>query len=279
MIGAFEKAAPAWPRICKVGSLTDYRPHLRYHMGSFSDLLEVQENGEYKDGTIGDAEKETIQAVRKGRILNLSREMLINDDMSVFSNLAVFFGQAAARTLDKDVFALFALNSGNGPTMGDGKTLFHADHSNIAASGTAPTMAAFEAGRVQMAEQLDPSGNDYLDIRPDVWLGPLSLGGQARQVNEAEYDDEATKNQRKPNISRGLVSDVVDTPRLPATIWYLLANPNVEPVFEVGFLDGVQVPQLEMEESFRSDGIAWRVRYEYGVSGVGWRGIIKNPGA
>lgn len=278
MLSAFEKAAPTWPRICRTSSLSDFRPHIRYRAGSFSDLLTVLENGEYQDGTIGDAERETITAVRKGRILNLSREMLINDDMSVFSNVAMFMGQAAARTLDKDVFALFALNSGNGPTMGDSNPLFHADHGNISATGGAPSMALFEEARVTMASQSDPSGNDYLDLRPDRWLGPLGLGGTARSINESLYDPDATNKLQKPNIVRGLYADIVDTPRLSGTPWYSLADPAVEPVFEVGFLDGVQVPQLVMEEAFRTDGIAWRVRYEYGVAAVGWRGIVKNAG-
>lgn len=278
MLSGVEVADPVWSRFCRVTSLSDFRPHIRYRSGSFSDLLPVQENGEYKDGTIGDAERETIQATRKGRILNVSREMLINDDMSVFSGVAAMVGQAATRTLDKDVLAMFAENSGNGPTMSDGNPLFHASHNNIASSGTVPTMDAIEAMRVLLAQQQDPDGNDFLDIRPAIWLGHMSRGGKARQVNAAEFDDDAQKNQRKPNVTRGLFRDVVDTARLAEAPWYMLADPGVEPVFEVGFLDGVQVPQLEMDESFRSDGIAWRIRYEYGVAAVGYRGIVKNPG-
>lgn len=276
MLNAFQVIPVVWPKIARVTTLTDFRPHIRYRIGSFSDLERVLENGEYKDGTIGDAERETITAISKGRILNISREMMVNDDMGVFTDAARFLGQASARAPEKDLLALFA---SNGPTMGDTKALFHADHGNIAASGTPPTMAAFEAMRVQMGSQLDPSGNDFVDVRPSIWLGPLSLSGTAKQTNAAEFDDEAQKNQRKPNISRGLVRDIVDTPRLPATIWYLLADPAVEPVFEVGFLDGQQTPQLEMQESFRSGGISWRIRYEYGVAAVGWRGIVKNAGA
>lgn len=276
MLNAFELQKPAWPRFCRTSSLSDFRPHLRYRTGSFSDLTTVLENGEYKDGTIGDADRESITAVSKGRILNVSREMLINDDMGVFTNIAAALGQAAARTLDKDVFALFA---SNGPTLGDGHALFDdTNHHNVIGSGTAPTIAAFEAMRVKMAQQLDPSGNDYLDIRPTIWLGPLSLGGQARSTNAAEYDDEATKNQKRPNISRGLFSDIVDTPRLPATVWYALADPAVAPVFEVGFVNGVQVPQLAMEEAFRSNGMSWRVSYDYAVGAVGYQGIVRNAG-
>lgn len=276
MLNSFEAAKPAWPRFCHTTTLSDFRPHLRYRMGSFSDLLPILENGEYKDGSIGDAERESIRATSKGRILNISREMLVNDDMNVFSGVARALGQAAARTLDKDVFAMFA---SNGPLMGDGVALFdNTAHGNVISSGTAPTIAAFEAMRVKMGSQMDPDTNDYLDIRPTIWLGPLSLGGQARSTNAAEYDDEATKNQKRPNISRGLFSDIVDTPRLPATVWYALADPDVEPVFEVGFVNGVQVPQLEMEEAFRSNGMAWRVSYDYGVGAVGWRGIVRNAG-
>jgi len=113
---------------------------------------------------------------------------------------------------------------------------------------------------------------------PAIWLGPQSLRGLAVGVNEAEFDDEATKNQRKPNISRGLVRDIVDTPRLSGKPWYLFADPAVEPVIEVAFLNGVQTPSLEQETNFRTDGLSWKVVHKYGVGAVGWRGAVKNAG-
>ena len=204
--------------------------------------------------------------------------MLKNDDMGVFSDVSRWLGQAAARTLDKDVIAMLAENSDDGPTMGETKALFHADHNNIESTGTVPTMAAFETGRVLMVSQQDPDTNDYVGAIPSIWLGPPSLRGQAIQVNNAEFDDETDKNQRKPNISRGLVTDIVDTPRLPVTVWYLLAASNVDPVFEVGFVDGLATPQLAMQEAFRSRGMEWLISYDYGVAAVGWRGAVKNPG-
>ncbi|HXD35439.1 MAG TPA: hypothetical protein VN624_02220, partial [Rhodanobacter sp.] len=72
---------------------------------------------------------------------------------------------------------------------------------------------------------------------------------------------------------------VVDTPRLAGTAWYLLADPAQEPVFEVGFLDGNQLPTIVAEDSFRSNGRAWRVSHDYGTAAVGWRGALKNAGA
>lgn len=267
-----------WTRFCAVGSLADYRPHNRYHLSSFSDLKPVNEAGEYENGVLGDGEKESIKGARKGRILQITPEVLVNDDVGAFSRIAAALGQAAGRTIEKDVYALFALNAGAGPTMGDGKALFHADHKNIASTGGGPSVTLFDAARQQMGSQMDPGGNDYLDIVPAIWLGPQSLRGLAVGVNEAEFDDEATKNQRRPNISRGLVRDIVDTPRLSGKPWYMFADPAIEPVFEVAFLNGVQTPTLEQETNFRTDGLSWKVVHKYGVGAVGWRGAVKNAG-
>jgi len=227
---------------------------------------------------LGDAAKETIQGKRKGRILQVTPEVLVDDNLGAMRSVASALGQAAGRTIEKDVYALFALNSGAGPAMSDGKALFHADHGNIAGTGGAPSTSTFDAIRQQLASQKDPGGNDYLDITAAIWLGPLSLGATARGVNAAEYDDEAQKNQRKPNVTRGMFADIIDTPRLPATVWYALADPNIEPVFEVAFLDGVREPRLEQETNFRTDGLSWKVSHRYGVAGVGYRGAIKQPG-
>lgn len=279
LLTGYNTAPFTWNRFCAIGTLSDYRPHARYHLSSFSDLLPTGEGGEYKNGTLGDGQKEVIQGSRKGRILQITPEVLVNDDLGAFTRVALALGQAAGRTIEKDVYALFALNSGNGPTMSDGNPLFHASHGNIAGTGAAPSVAAFDAARQALASQKDPGGNDYLDITAALWLGPLALGGQARVVNDAQYDVDVSNKFQVPNKVRGMVRDVIDTPRLAGNAWYLLADPAIEPVFEVAFLDGVQTPTLEQEVNFRTDGLSWKVVHKYGVAAVGYRGIHKNPGA
>lgn len=278
LLNAYRIQQYTWSRFCAIGTLTDYRPHNRYHMGSFSDLKTVNEAGEYENGVLSDAAKETIQASRKGRILQLTPEVLVNDDLGAFSRPTTALGQAAARTIEKDVYALLALNAGLGPVMNDGKTLFHADHKNIP-TAAALSIESIDAARQKMAQQMDVGENDYLDIVPSVFIGPLSLGSKARELNAQEYNDDATKNQRKPNVVRGLFADVVDSPRLAGTAWMLFADPNIEPVIEVGFLNGVQTPTLEQDTNFRTDGLSWKVVHRYGVGAVGYRGAIRNAGA
>lgn len=278
MLSGFKPAALTWQRFCASGSVNDFRAHNRYRVGSFGNLDALTENNEFKDKTIPDGEKASVTIGTKGNIINLSRKAIINDDLGAFVNLSVGLARAAARSVEADVYALLLENAGLGPVMADTKTLFHADHGNISA-GAALSIAAIDADRVAMASQMDISDSDYLDLRPAVLVVPLSLGGTAREVNAAEYNDEATKNQRRPNTVRGLFRDVVDTPRLTGTRRYLFADPADAPVIEVDFLDGNETPYLEMQEGFGVDGVKYKVRYDYGVTAVDYRGAVTNAGA
>jgi hypothetical protein len=279
LIAAYTGAATTWQRICRLGDLTDFRAHPRYRVGTFSDIKEVNEAGRYEQGTISDAEKESITAKRKGRILVITREMVVNDDLRAIADAAQAVGAAATRTIDKDVYSLFTLNSNAGPTMGDGQPLFHATHNNIAGTGGAPTVVLVDQARVLMSKQTDPSGNDFIDLEPAVALSGKELGSTLRTLNDSQYDPDANNKLQRPNVVRGLFRDVVDTPRLAAAPWYLLADPNAEPVFEVGFVGGVREPRVEQQRAFASDGLEWKVVHEYGVAAIGWRGIVKNAGA
>ena len=187
-------------------------------------------------------------------------------------------GRAAARTIEADVFALLALNSGLGPTMADTYSLFHANHANISATG-AMTSAVIDDVRVKMASQKDVSSNDYLDIRPAVIVCPLASGSTLRVINSAEYDPDTANKLQRPNAVRGLFREVVDTPRLSGTRTYAFADPAEAPVIEVAFLDGVQDPFLELQNGFDVDGARYKVRLDYGIAAIDYRGAVTSAGA
>lgn len=278
LVGAYNLQQFTWTRFCATGTLSDYRPHSRYHLSSFSDLKPVNEAGEYENGVLGDGEVETIKGARKGRILQITPEVLVNDDLGAFVRITTALGQAAGRTIEKDVYDVLKQNSGLGPVMKDGHTLFHAEHGNIA-PGAAVSVDAFDAMRQLMALQMDPGGNDYLDISLSRFLGTVAMHGRANLVNNSEYDPDVTGKFQVNNSSRATFSDIITSPRLgTGKGWYGFADPNVEPVIEVAFLNGVQTPVLEQETNFRTDGLSWKVVHKYGVGAVGWRGAAYNPG-
>lgn len=279
LLAAYRTAPDTWRQFCSIGSVGDFREYKRLRMGSFTRLDALGEGAEYKNKKITDADYEKVSATTFGNIINVSRQMIINDDLQAFARLTTMLGRAAARSIEEDVYALLALNSGNGPTMVDGNPLFHSTHGNLLTSGGVPSVTEFDAMRVKMAQQKDKDSNEYLDIRPAIWLGPLGLDGTAKVVNGSQYDPDASNKLQRPNKVNGLFSNIVGTPRLTGTPYYAFANPSDEAVIEVSFLDGNQNPVLESDEVFNIDGVQWKVRMDYGVGAVGFRGAIKNPGA
>lgn len=276
---AYAIAPDTWTRFCARGSVSDFRAHSRYRSGALSNLEAKTELGEFRNKTIPDGEKGSITAGTKGNIINISREALINDDLASFTSLATALGRAAKRTVEADVYAALAANSGGGPLLSDGLPLFHSSHGNLLASGTVISTTNVDLMRQAMAGQTDVGGVEFLGVRPAALLCPLTLGSLAREVNGAEYNDDTDKQQRKPNVVRGLFSDIVDTPRLSGTAWYMFADPQEAPVMEVAFLDGNDEPYVELEDGFSIDGLRWKVRHDFGIAAIDYRGARKNPGA
>lgn len=274
LLAAYAIAADTWRKWCAVGSVSDFREHKRLRLGSLSRLDKADENGEFKTKKISDAEAEGASIATFGNTINITRHMIVNDDLAGFTRLASMLGRAAARSIEIDVYKLLSDN----PAMADGVTLFHANHGNLV-SAAAMSVDVIDGMRVKMAQQKDKDSNDFLDIRPDILLCGIANGGTARVINDAQYDPDTANKLQRPNKVRGLFRDVVDTARITGTEYYAFADPGVEPVIEVNFLDGNQTPFMESRNGFSVDGVEWKVRHDYGVDAIGWRGAVKNPGA
>jgi len=275
VLTAFQATPDTWSKFCKIGTVTDFREWLRLRTGFIGDIDTVNEAGEYKRKDIPDAAKEGITVVRRGNVISITPEVIINDDIGFIADLTTNLGRAAKRTIENKVFALLAAN----PTMKDGYALFSTDHNNYQGTGAVPSVDSLEAGRVAMAKQMDVSGKEYLDVRPNIWVGPIGKGGDVRVVINSTYDPDTPNKIQRDNKVRGMVQEIVDTPRITGTEWYLFADPIQAAVIEVGFLDGQTEPRLAMEENFNTAGISYRVELPFGVGAVGYEGAYKNAGA
>lgn len=274
LLAAYQTAPDTWRQISRVGSVSDFRAWKRLRTGTLANLEPVNEAGELNNMPISDATAESVQASRYGNIISVTPETIVNDDFDWIANQSVALGRAAARTIEAAVYAKLIAN----PTMSDGNALLSSAHGNIQTAGGAISVANVDAGRVAMAQQMDNDSNDYLNIRPSILLCPISMGGNARVVAGSQYDPDSAARLLVPNKVNGLISTVIDTPRL-STGWYLLANPADAPVIEVVFLDGNQNPRIQQEESFRTKGLSWSVELPFGVGIVDYRGIYWNDGA
>lgn len=275
VLAAYQTAPDTWRQFSKIGSVSDFRAWKRLRTGTIANLSDVNEHGELTNLAIPDATAESVQASRKGNIISITPETIINDDFNWIADQSAALGRAAARTIEAAVYAKLVAN----PTMSDSNALLSSAHGNLAGSGAVISVASVDAARVAMASQMDINGNDYLEIRPSILLCPISMGGLARVTTNSQYDPDSAARLLVPNKINGLVNVVIDTPRLSGNAWYLLSAPMDAPVFEVVFLDGNQNPRIAQEECFRTKGLSWSVELPFGVGVIDYKGIYKNPGA
>lgn len=274
LLTAYQTTPDTWSLVCAQSSVSDFRDWKRYRAGVFGNIDDVNEAGEYKTGTIGDAQAEKIAVTRRGKILRVTPELIVNDDLGGLANIAAQMGRGAKRTIEAKFYALLVSN----PALSDGKALFHVDHGNLAGAGAAVSVDTLEAGRVGMAKQMDTGGQDYLDIRPSIWLGPIGIGGDVRVIVDAQYDPDTANKLQRPNKARGIVDNIVDTPRLSGNAWYLFASPQVAPTIEVVFLEGQTEPMVTTEQDFDTSGVKYKIELPFGIAPVDYRGAWKNPG-
>ncbi|UGQ45086.1 ClpP-like prohead protease/major capsid protein fusion protein [Massilia endophytica] len=274
MMKGYEEADETFQKWTSTGVLTDFKIGKRIELGSFPSLDLIRDGGEYHNAQMGER-GESVQLATYGKMFNLTRQTIINDDLDAFTKIPRAMGRAAIRTVGNLVYAVLTQNQ----VMSDGVALFHADHKNLLAGGGLST-AAVDAMRVAMATQKD--GEAILNIRLANILVPIALEGAARVVRDSEYDvGAANKNNTVPNSVRGTF-EVISDARLDAaspTIWYGAANKDMHDTVEVSYLDGVQSPTLERQEGWNVDGTEFKVRLDAGVKALSFRTMAKNPGA
>jgi ATP-dependent Clp endopeptidase proteolytic subunit ClpP len=276
VLTGFMAQTSTWARFTKVGSVSDFRAWNRIVPGLIGNLDTVNEHGEYKNKAIPDGQKNPITATRKGNIINVTPEVLVNDDTGYIQTMAQSLGGAGQRAIERAVYALLLAN----PTLSDGVALFHATHANLAGSGAVPTVDLLDAAKVAMSKQTAPGADaEYLSIVPAIAVVTGAQEGNMKVLVNAVYDPDTANKLQKPNKVNGIVRDVVSSPWLTGTTWTLFADPNVAPVIEVVFLDGQQTPKVTEEVNFRTSGLAWKVELPFGVGAVDYRGAYRNPGA
>lgn len=269
-------ASPAGVRqLARPTTARDFRAKQRIMLGEAPTLEKVNEAGEFTSGTMAEA-AESYRADTFGRIIGISRQALVNDDLGAFTDLSRRFGLAAAEFEAGFLVDLLTSGSGNGPTMSDGAALFHADHDNKAGSGGALADTTLSAARLAMRLQTGLSGKP-IDVAPKYLLVPATLETAAEKLLATIA---ATKTS-DVNPFSGALTLVVDA-RLDAksaTRWYVTADPATIDGLEYCYLEGVPGPQIESRNGFEVDGVQIKVSLDYGAGFVDWRGWYVNAGA
>lgn len=274
MLKGYSETEEVFSKFTSTSNLSDFKIHTRVNMSEFGGLDEIPEGAEYKHGTLSE-HKEQIKLLTYGKKFSITRQAIINDDMSAFTEVPRKMGRSAKRKIGDLVFSVLTSN----PLMADGINLFHAGHNNLSQKGAALSVASLGQARTQMRMHKDLSGNANLNIRPSLLIIPAALEDTARLLMTSETDPAQT-NARVPNLVRNSLEIITDA-RLDShstTAWYLLASPTMYDVIEVGYLDGNSNPYLEQQEGWDVDGVEFKVRIDAAVKALEWRTVYKNNG-
>ncbi|MDR3431050.1 MAG: Clp protease ClpP [Rouxiella aceris] len=256
----------------KKGQLSDFKTAHRVGLGGFPSLRQVREGAEYKYVTTAD-NSETIALATYGEIFSITRQAIINDDLNQLTDVPMKMGRAAKATIGDLVYAVLTGN----PKLSDGKALFSGDHKNLATG--AIDVTNLDAGRQLMRVQKEPTTGRTLNIRPAFLLVPTALETVANQTIKSASVKGADVNAGIINPIQNFAT-VIGEPRLDdnsAKSWYLAAAQGMDTI-EVAYLNGVELPYIDQQEGFNTDGIATKVRIDAGVAPLDYRGLVKSSG-
>jgi hypothetical protein len=280
MLAAYEAVNAVAHEFCATTDLNDFKQVTRYRMTASGTFLKVGPDGELKHTTL-EEESYTNQVETYGRMIALTRQMIINDELGAFLQIPRAIGRMSALALEEAVFTLLLANPGSFFSAGNANYFEGAD-------------SDLDIDSLTKAEQLfldkvDKQGKPIL-IQPAVLLVPTTLKVTAEQLfKEIWLNQVPANNQARPATNphsgkfRPVASPYLNLPNLAGnslTAWYLFADPTDVAALEIAYLRGKRTPTIESGETdFNNLGIKYRGYFDFGVSTVDHRGAVKSKGA
>jgi len=288
----------AWKEVARIGSVKDFKPTKSINLFGDFELQDVGPSGELKNATLAD-QAFANQASTSGRVLTISRTHIINDDLGALTTIPAMMGRGAGLKLNKAFWTKF-LNPGYDE---GGSTAFWAAVHTIAGqsaksnyssgAGSALASAGLTAAVLLFDKQVDPAGNP-LGLDAEILLYPPDLQTTALELMNSEYvvatgvgasaarapSSNVWKGRFKPVKARYLSNDAYTG--YSAAAWYLLANPNILPTIEVVFLNGNEMPVVQVagpDFQFNVLGVTTRAVFDMGVEKQNFRGGVKSAGS
>jgi len=269
-------------RLISRSSVADYKTQDRVRDGYFGDLASVNEAAAYQEITKPTDEKISYAVGKYGNLLTISEETIRNDDLSKIVRFPQKVARAGRRTL-KQFITNFFVNNPNYDV--DSVAVFHANHSNLGSD--ALNVDALIAAEITLMKQQEKDSNKRLGLRLSWLMVPVDLAATAWKINNSEFYQPGP-GVKEPNpfykrfgqngeaiIVNELLTDVND--------WYCGADPADIPFLEIGFLDGIEEPQIFVANdpnagglAFTNDQVVYKVKMVFGGDVIDFRPVRKH---
>ena len=270
---AYQAAESPLKALCRQRVLRDFKTTTSIRLGGMGRLEELAENGEIT--ATSRAENGESMALRTyARGINVSRNLLINDDLGLLGDMTSAFGTAAAQT-EADI--LVDLVTGN-PNMRDGQPVFHTSRGNIAATATsfgdAGHESSVEAARRYLRTVKDLDGKTIISATPRYLLVGPNSETAAEKFLAAIY----ATSVDNVNAWAGKLSLIVE-PRIEDDQWFVFADPARLPCLQYGYLASAKGAQIQRAEAWDTLGLKFRAFLDFGAGWTDHRGAYFNGGS
>ncbi|OQB78877.1 MAG: Mu-like prophage major head subunit gpT [Planctomycetes bacterium ADurb.Bin126] len=278
LLDAYNEVPQTWRSFCAVRSTADFKPNTAIRPSFSTPLEPVAPGGELKHGMVGEWSMQ-YRVDTFGKMLEIDRRDIVNDDLSVFSDTAAALGRAAMRRLSDLVYETLLANAGNFFSAGNGNYMDGAD-SGLSFEGLAKAI-------MLMRTQRDDEDND-LDLKPATLLVTPELETTARALLSSEYiqrpENVPTGNSLRQAVNLEVEPRLANTAKFGAAAsskhWYLFAAPAFAAMI-VAFLNGQQTPTVEyfgLDATPERLAAAWRVYHDFGTALCDPRAAVRSKG-
>ncbi len=283
-------------------TIPDFRDVKRKALDGVDAPLDVvAAQTEYGEAQVTEAET-TYRVFKRGRIVPVEWEALINDDLGGLKRMPARLSRAVLRTETKFVAELLA------DSTGPHGSFYTAGNNNIVTSNPTLSIAGLQTAMNVMDAQTDPGGEPIsigsviLVIPPALKVIGMNLASMialrltGTAVGASTDQEVLTTNWITGNLKIAVNEylPVVSTTN-GDTSWYLFADPNEgRAAIEVGFLRGFRAPQLLMKAAnqvslgggdldplqgdFETDTARWKVRHILGGVQLEPRATVASDG-
>ena len=266
---AYQAAESPLKTLCRQRVLRDFKPATSIRLGEMGRLEELDEHGEITHtGRAENGESMSLKTYARG--LNVSRQLLIDDDLNLLGDMTSAFGEAAAQTEADILVDLLTSN----PNLSDGTPVFDASRGNIAGTGTDPSSATLSDARQHMRTVKGLDGKTIISAAPKY----LVIGPELETTAEQLLAEIYATTTGDVNAWAGKLSLLVE-PRITDASWYLFADPARLACMQYGYLASAQGVQIQRAEAWDTLGMKYRAYLDFGAGFMDWRGAWFNEGA
>ena len=276
---AFMAVESTWRPIAAIRPVSDFKQITNHSLTGDLQYEQVGPAGEIKHGSLGE-EVYTNQAKTYGKMLAITRQDIINDDLGAFAQVPRRLGRGGALKINDVFWTAFMDNS----------TFFTSGRGNYDdGTDTALDAAGLKAAMTLWDAMTDPDGKPlgssprYLLVPPGQWAPAMALMNSTT-VNTGGSSTLAQVPNNNPwagmfTVLKSKYLANSSYTGYSALAWYLLCDPNDIPVIEVCFLNGRDMPTVETADAdFNTLGVQMRAYHDFGVAKQEYRGGAKFKG-